>query len=70
MSDDIPPQVRPLVESGWGYTVEHNDGLAKTGFHFLSLREMIEMGEEERIRLGVEEMYQFALAHTPPPPQE
>lgn len=61
MSNQIPPAARKLVESGYGYTVEHDDGDIKTGFHFLSFREMEEMGEAERVRLGVERIYQFAL---------
>jgi hypothetical protein len=70
MSEKPRPQAaQDLIDSGYGTWSERTDpesGIT-TGFHFLSLDEMEAMGEEERIRLGVQATYLFALEHTPPP---
>lgn len=71
----IPPQfVEELLAAGygdWRYTPPSEGGGPSFGSFFLSLQEMEQMGEEERIRLGVQTFYEFALAHrTQEPPAQ
>jgi hypothetical protein len=63
MSNEIPPEVQALLDAGWGRVEINNpgDGRPISGFHFLSFADMERMGEEERIRLGVQATYLFAL---------
>lgn len=57
------PQLQQLIAEGWGEVMEFDHGDIKTGFHFLSFEDMERMGEETRIRLGVQAHYLFALEH-------
>jgi hypothetical protein len=62
--EEIPPDIQALVDAGWG-TVElqHDpEGRYVIGFHSLPLSEMERMGEEERIRLGVQADYLGLIA--------
>lgn len=59
------PWLRTLVESGYGEieVTNHGEGRSTTGSLTLTLEEMEAMGAEERERLGIEYLYQFALDH-------
>jgi len=52
----------------WELTTPTQEGGPSIGTFFLSFREMEAMGEENRVRLGVQSSYEFALAHPPSPP--
>jgi len=58
--------VKDLLAAGYGKWEEAPppfEGGPTIGHFILTFKEMVEMGEAERLRLGVEPSYQFALAH-------
>jgi hypothetical protein len=63
-NDKIPPDVQALVDAGWGKIELQQDSAGRyvIGFHSLPLSEMERMGEEERVRLGVQADYLGLLA--------
>jgi len=71
VNDKLPSQyVKDLLAAGYGKMETYpptREGGPTVGTFFLSFREMEAMGEAERLRLGVEPSYQFALSHRPPP---
>jgi hypothetical protein len=71
MNDKLPPQfIKDLIAAGYG-TMQvdppSREGGASNGTYVITVREMEEMGEAERIRLGVQSYYEFHLEHRPPP---
>jgi hypothetical protein len=63
----IPPHVQALIDAGYGeVTIHEHEGGITTSYHFLSYADMEAMGEEERIRLGVEASYQRHRARQTP----
>lgn len=65
MNDKVPSQyVKDLLDAGYGKMETQPppyEGGPTTGHFILTFREMEEMGEAERLRLGVEPSYQYFL---------